>query len=106
MLHGGSMAIRVHILGHLWEFSEKELHGKTALEGRLFRLKKAIHIKEKDWWSILDSWLSRAEDIDEISDRDEVVEKILTYLSRCTIYTDIEKALGKKHFIILKMIQT
>ena len=96
ILQGGSMALRIHILGHLWEFSETELHGKTALEGRLFRLKKAIHIKQKDWWSILDSWLSRAEDIDEISERDELVEKILTYLSRCTIYTDIEKALGKK----------
>ena len=95
MLHGGSMELRVYILGHIWEFTENELMGPQALMKRLLRLKKAIHIKTKDWWAILDSWLNRSEDIKEISERDELIEKMLTYLSRCTIYPDIEKALGR-----------
>ena len=95
MLHGGSTELRVYILGHIWEFSDSELMGPTAVMKRLLGFKRALHIKTKDWWMILDSWLSRSEDIKEISERDEIIEKMLAYLSRCTIYPDIENAVGR-----------
>jgi hypothetical protein len=92
MLQGGSVRLRVHILGNVWEFTESELLGPTALEKRLLRLKKAIFVKKDEWSKILQDWFDRSEDIKEISEDDEACEKILIYLSQCTIYKDIDKA--------------
>ena len=67
MLHGVPTSLRIHILGHIWDFSETELLGPTALMRHLLRIKRAIRINWKSWTMNLNSWLSRAEDVDEIS---------------------------------------
>lgn len=94
MLQGGIVKLRVYILDCVWEFTESELLGPTALVKRLLRLKKAIYIKKEEWIVILNNWLSSAEDVIEINEDEEVREKFLSYISHCRIYNEIEKALG------------
>ena len=74
MLRGVPTSLRVHILDHIWDFSETELLGPTAIMRHLLSLKRAIRINRKNWSIILNSWLSRAEDVDEISEIIEISE--------------------------------
>jgi hypothetical protein len=95
LLQGGTAHLRVVIADHVFEFTESQLLSPTTLMKRLIRLKKFVRIKPKEWEYIITDWLSRAEEIQEISEDDEIRENILNYLARCTIYTDIEKAIGR-----------
>ena len=94
MLQGGTVKLRVYILDGIWEFTESELLGPTALVKRLIRLKKAVYVKKEEWQEILSNWLRSAEDVIEINEDEEVREKFLLYILRCRIYTEIEKSLG------------
>ena len=94
MIRRGPVRLYVYILGHKLEFTDGELLGPTALMRGLLCLKKYIPISHKNWSLILDEWLSMAEDIEEISEEDEVNEKVLAYLQSCTIYTEKANAVG------------
>ena len=71
MLRAAPTALRVYILDHVWDFSETELLGPTAITRHLLSLKRAIRINRRNWSIILNSWFSRAEDVDEMGEIEE-----------------------------------
>ena|GEM_PF-2310274 len=94
LLQGGTAHLRAVVAGHIFEFTESQLLSPNTLMKRLIRLKKFIRIKPKEWEYIITDWLSRAVEVQEISEEDEIREAILNYLTRCTIYTEKEKAIS------------
>jgi len=95
LLKSGSAFLRVYLAGHEIEFTERELLSPLAIMTKMIRLRKNVKIKRSEWDKILDYWLARAEEIDEITEEDEIREKILSYLHKCIIYNDINKAVGR-----------
>jgi hypothetical protein len=95
LLQGGEAFLRVKLLGHELEFRESQLLSPKMLEVYLIRLRKFLHIPKTRWTEIIQYWLSVAEDVEEISEEEEIKEKVLNYLKRCVIYTDIQKSVGR-----------
>ncbi|GAH25033.1 unnamed protein product [marine sediment metagenome] len=92
LVQGGSLYMHVKILGHDFRFTETQLLSPVALSTQLLRLKKLIKPTAKEWKGILEYWFSISVDINEESEDEEYVEKILNYLNDCVIYTDKEMA--------------
>lgn len=92
VLQGGSLYMRVKLLGHELQFTESQLLSPMALSRQLLRLKKLIKPTGKDWKAILEYWFSVSEDIKEESETEEYVEKVLNYLNDCVIHDNKEMA--------------
>jgi hypothetical protein len=95
LLQGGKAVLRVKLLGHELDFTENQILSSEAFRARLIRLRKFIYIPKGKWPELVRFWLSIAKEVSEISEEDELREDILTYLRRCSIYTDIGNAVGR-----------
>ncbi len=92
LIQGGSLYMRVKLLGHNFHFTESQLLTPFALSKQLLRLKKLIKPTTKQWKEILEFWFSISEDIKEESEEEKYIEEVLNYLSDCVIYDDKEMA--------------
>ena len=64
---GSPMAIRVYILGHIWNFTENELLGTTAIMRRIGNPTSKMRINKKNWYRILQCWFDISIDVKELS---------------------------------------
>jgi hypothetical protein len=89
------MYLIIHFLDHEFILSETELLAPTKFRRCLLRIGKFINIPNKAWTQIVQSWLDTAIEIEEETEEEARVEKVLNYLSNCTIYEDITKAVTR-----------
>jgi len=103
MLQGGSVLLRVTLRdGHIFTFTESQLTKPYAIQKMLLRLKKIVKVRKDEWVELLKYWFSISEDIEEISEDDEIREKVITYLKSCVIYTDKWKSLGYRTLLYIE----
>lgn len=94
ILEGGSIYLKVKIMGREFMFTELQLMSSVTLKRYMLRLGKYFNLKSGDWAPIVQFWLDTGNKTHEISDDEVLIEKSINYLKKCIIYTDIEKALG------------
>ena len=94
LLNGGSVHMRVKLLGKEISFTEAELLSGYSLQKQLLRFKEIVPISYKNWVKILSYWFSIAKEINETSEEEEVVTKVLNYLGDCVIFDDINLCMG------------
>lgn len=94
-LKSSPMYLKIFFPNTTFLLSESELMCSTAFRKFLLREGKFINIGNKDWVSIVQAWLGMAIEITEETEEDQLVDKVLNYLSNCTIYTEKSKAISK-----------
>ena len=94
LLDGGSVYMKVKLLGKEISFTEPQLLTGLALRKQLLRFKEIISIPPREWESILSYWFSIAKEVHESSEDDDVVTRVLNYLGDCAIFTDVDLCMG------------
>ena len=89
------MYLKIHFPNATFLLSEAELLSSTTFRKCLLREGKFIFISGKDWVDIVQIWLNMSEEIKEESEDDQVVDKVLNYISNCVVYKDIDKAISR-----------
>lgn len=94
-LKSSPMYLKIFFPNTTFLLSESELMCSTAFRKFLLREGKFINIGNKDWISIVQAWLGMAVEIKEETEEDQLVDKVLNYLSNCTIYIEKNKSISR-----------
>lgn len=94
LLEGGSVHMKVKLLGKEIRFSESQLLNSLALRRQLLRFKEVVVITQKEWIEILCYWFGIAKELNEPSEEEEIITKVLNYLDDCVIFKDVNYCRG------------